>query len=185
MLFVKVWLKKYVLAVAMTCFICDFLLMSIGVFLVGSLSDISPIFHKIITWLAILFLLSYGFLAFRRAWKASDSMLTGLNGSNNSGSRTHAIMTTLAMSLLNPHVYLDTVVVVGGFAASLNFFDKMTFISGALCASFLWFFGLAYATPHLLARLKTPKSAAYFDYFVATVMWVLALQLCYGLLHIV
>lgn len=175
--------KKYVFSVAMTCFVCDFLLMSFGVFFVGSLSDISPKFEAIITGLAILFLLVYGFLAFQRGKLATGGMLTKIDSFNMSKSRTHAILTTLAMSLLNPHVYLDTVMVVGGFAANLIFIDKISFISGALCASFLWFFGLAYATPYLLARLKTPKSATYFDYFVAAVMWILAFKLAYDFLY--
>jgi L-lysine exporter family protein LysE/ArgO len=170
--------RQPVFWVAFTCFLCDFLLMSLGVFVVGSVGAVNPNIALSITVLAMLFLVVYGALAFKRAYQG-DTTLGGDLGQTKPMTRWHAILVTLGMSLLNPHVYLDTVVVVGGLAAKLLLTEKIFFIAGALVASCTWFFGLAYATRHLLGWLKTPKAGRYFDYFVALVMWALALQLAY------
>jgi arginine exporter protein ArgO len=93
--------------------------------------------------------------------------------------RQHVFLVALTCFLCDFLLMSLGVFVVGGLAAKLLLTEKLFFIAGALVASCTWFFGLAYATRHLLGWLKTPKAGRYFDYFMALVMWALALQLAY------
>lgn len=84
-----------------------------------------------------LFLLLYGFKSFRSAFSSSHTMDVSTAPKIMTIPKT--ILLTLAITLLNPHVYLDTVVIIGGIAGTLTFDQKVNFLIGALIASFVWF----------------------------------------------
>lgn len=87
------------------------------------------------------------------------------------------IGTTLALTLLNPHVYLDTVVIIGGVAGTLNFEQKIAFLAGTLIVSAVWFFGLGYGARLLTPLFKNPSTWRVLDAIIALIMWGIALSL--------
>jgi L-lysine exporter family protein LysE/ArgO len=141
--------RQYSLLVPMTCFLCDVLLVSLGVLGIGELLTTCAWLKVGATLGGIAFLLFYAYKSFASALsvRAPD-----LNTAPEIRSRRQSIYTTLAVSLLNPNVYLDTVVLVGGASVPLARQEKIPFLAGALSASFVWFFGMTG-----LARLLGPR----------------------------
>jgi L-lysine exporter family protein LysE/ArgO len=86
-------------------------------------------------------------------------------------------MATLAVTLLNPHVYLDTVVVVGGVAGTFTSDEKGFFLIGALLASFVWFFSLGYGARLLAPLFKKPSTWRIFDFIIGCVMFFISIGL--------
>ena len=84
---------------------------------------------------------------------------------------------TLAVTLLNPHVYLDTVMIQGAVSGQYPRVQQLSFALGSISASFLWFFGLAILAAWLAPRLRTAKSQRIINLVVGCVMWFIALQL--------
>ena len=93
------------------------------------------------------------------------------------GSLMKAITSCLAFTFLNPHVYLDTVVLLGSIAAQYGEDLKWTFASGALTASVLWFTGLGFGARLLLPIFQNRKAWRILDTLIALVMWAIALTL--------
>lgn len=87
------------------------------------------------------------------------------------------IITMLAVTWLNPHVYLDTFVVLGSLGGQLAVEPKRWFALGTISASFLWFFGLALLAAWLAPRLRTAKAQRIINIVVGAVMWFIAFQL--------
>ncbi|MGV3344786.1 LysE/ArgO family amino acid transporter [Enterobacteriaceae bacterium LUAb1] len=168
---------RNVFSVALTCFLCDVILMTCGVFFIGSVSTLTPWINIVICILSISFLLVYSFRSFLSAWRNHDLSDFSFNILVHRETITQSVLTTLAITLLNPHVYLDTVVVVGGYAASLSYQHKLFFLSGALLASLAWFFSLSYFSKYLSRFFKSAKTWVCFDLCVALFMLVLAVNL--------
>lgn len=169
-------IRNHIFSISITCFLCDFLLMSVGVFFVAGLTSSNKTLTFIISVLSICFLIYYGFCALRKARNGnyvSDGEIQACERS----SLKSAILSTLAITLLNPHVYLDTVVIIGGVSSSLSWQEKISFISGALIASLLWFFSLGFFSRFFLRFFTTNKSRIIFDTFVALFMWFLAINI--------
>lgn len=170
-------LKNNIFWVCTVCFICDFLLMCLGVFGVGEIISSNDVLLIILTLAGAIFLFSYGFLSFRSACKGASS-LTVTNGSINKVSILKTITGTLGITLLNPHVYLDTVVIIGGVSATLSLLmEKLFFIIGALVASFIWFYSLGYGAQKLSAYFTHPKVWRVIEFSIGTIMWAIAVSL--------
>ena len=92
-------------------------------------------------------------------------------------SRKQVILTTLAITLLNPHVYLDTVVLLGGISATFEGNGRYLFGGGALTMSFLWFFTLAYGSALLAPLFKKPITWRILNVAIFLVMWSIAFKL--------
>lgn len=168
-------LKQHVFWVCLICFLCDFGLMSLGVLGIGTLIDQNPTAKITLAVLGALFLLVYGGRAFMSAYQGSEGL--HINTDSKYTSLGNTITTTLALTLLNPHVYLDTLVLIGGITSPLETTQKYAFLVGALSASFLWFFGLGFG-----ARLLTPlfsKSITWriLDASIGLIMWAIAISL--------
>jgi L-lysine exporter family protein LysE/ArgO len=93
------------------------------------------------------------------------------------------VVATLAVTLLNPHVYLDTVVIVGGIAGTLNSEQKLAFLIGAVCVSFVWFFGIGYGARLLAPLFKQKKMWIILDCLVGTVMLYIAYRLVFYVVY--
>ena len=93
------------------------------------------------------------------------------------------IVTMLAVTWLNPHVYLDTFVVLGSLGGQLDVEPKRWFALGTVSASFLWFFGLAILAAWLAPRLRTAKAQRIINTLVGLVMWFIAFQLAKEGIH--
>ncbi|MCW9698848.1 LysE/ArgO family amino acid transporter [Avibacterium sp. 20-129] len=163
--------------IAFICFLCDFLLMFTGVFFVGSVATINPWVTLCISAAAIIFLCWYGLNAWKTARKGDYQLKFDI--AQQRSSIKLSILSTLAITMLNPHVYLDTVVVVGGVAAQLNQTEKWQFVIGALTASALWFFSIAYFSRFALKLFQNRKAWIVFDTAVALFMWFLAANIAW------
>jgi L-lysine exporter family protein LysE/ArgO len=170
--------REHVLPVVALCGLSDAVLISAGVAGLGALVERSPALLAVARYGGALFLLGYAVLAMRRALAPSvlrvDGRATGL-------SLRGALAATLGFTFLNPHVYLDTVVLLGAIGAQQPAMERPAFVAGALLASLSWFFGLGYG-----ARLLAPwfaKASAWrvLDAGIALTMASIAFGLLRGM----
>lgn len=168
-------LKRHVFWIAFICFFCDVLLMGVGVLGLGSLIAQSPTVSLILALIGALFLFTYGSRSFISAYQGTSKLLAETD-SPQSGLR-KSILITLAITLLNPHVYIDTVVIVGGIGGTLNFEQKIQFLFGALLCSFLWFFGLGYGAGMLSRYFEKRRTWQILDTLTGFIMYGIAISL--------
>lgn len=166
-------LREHVFLLCMICALADAVLIIAGVFGLGSLIEQMPLLLPIISALGAIFLFGYGLFAARRAF--TPKFLTVDKGKG-LGMRA-AMATSLAFTFLNPHVYLDTFFLIGGFAAGYDGPRKVAFASGAAIASFVWFFSLGYSARLLIPLFSKPRSWQILDSIIALVMFILAIGL--------
>lgn len=166
--------KQYHLMSAFLCSLSDTLLIVAGVFGGSALLGQSEILMQLITWAGVVFLLWYGFGAFRTAMLADEFVV---QAENKVASRWRVVATLFAVTWLNPHVYLDTFVVLGSVGGQLDSPLRPWFTAGALSASFIWFFALAMLAAWFSPILNKPRSQRVINVFVGSVMWFIAFQL--------
>ena len=164
------------LQIALACASSDALLIALGVGGVGALIASQPALLALARWGGAAFLLVYAAMALRRAWHGESMTLPA----DSQQSVWRVLLATLAVTWLNPHVYLDTVVLLGGVAAQLPAQERFTFGLGAALASWLWFFALAYGARLLAPLFTRPTSWRMLDTSVALVMLAVAYQLLQG-----
>lgn len=169
-------LKNHIFCVSAICFICDFALMSVGIFGVGTFIGSNPLITNILAILGTVFLVWYGFCAFKNAIKGTSSMQIESQVPNNNN-LLKVVLATLAITLFNPHVYLDTVVIVGGIAGTLTSEQKLAFLIGAVCVSFIWFFSIGYGARLLTPLFRQKRMWVILDCIVGTVMFYIAYRL--------
>ncbi|MFM8900745.1 MAG: LysE/ArgO family amino acid transporter [Burkholderiales bacterium] len=165
-------LRQHVGPVVLLCTVSDWFLIALGVFGLGSLIQAMPSLLEVFRWGGALFLLGYGALAARRAWLGPDQ---SLQADQQGASLSATLSTTLAMTYLNPHVYLDTVVLLGSVGAQHGAM-RPTFTLGAGLASLLWFALLGYGAAAAAQWLARPAVWRAIDASVALVMWLVASQ---------
>lgn len=167
--------RNHHLSTPLVCSLCDGLLILAGTLGMGTLVASSPALCTAAAWVGAAFLFWYGLGAFRRAFKGGG--LTA--GEELSGGWKKAFSTTLAVSLLNPHAWLDTIVLMGGISSRFAGADRLLFSSGAIMASTLWFFGLSLGGRLMAPLFRNPGAWRVLDGFVCLTLWVIAA----GLLH--
>ncbi|HVV23688.1 MAG TPA: LysE/ArgO family amino acid transporter [Pseudonocardiaceae bacterium] len=148
------------------CVLSDVILIACGVGGVGAVVRAWPPALTLVGLVGGGFLLCYGFLAARRALRPSGSLETV---GQPVGSRRRAVLTCLAMTWLNPHVYLDTVLLVGSVAAGHGAL-RWDFAAGAAVASLCWFAALGFGARLLSGFFRRPGSWRFLDGFVAATM---------------
>ncbi len=168
-------MRNHVFAVCLTCGICDALLIFAGVAGFGWIVEAMPWFADAMRWGGAVFLLVYGALAFRSAWRGGQSLEAAAEKTTTLKA---TILTCLALTWLNPHVYLDTLVLVGSVAAQSD--NRVAFGAGAMTASFVFFFSLGYGARALAPIFKRPRAWQGLDIFVGLLMWTIALALILG-----
>jgi len=170
--------RQHVFATALVCALCDAALIALGVAGFGSVVAGNSVLTAFAAWGGAVFLFAYGLRAFWAALKPQ-----GLEaGAGEALSKRDAVLTTLAVSLLNPHVYLDTVVLLGGIGAQFAGSARAAFGLGAVTASGVWFFSLAYGAARLEALFRHPRAWRVLDLLIGTVMWSIAASLVRGAL---
>lgn len=167
-------LKQHVFWIATICFICDVALMTLGVLGLGSVIANSLWLSLILALCGALFLFSYGSNAFLAAYRASSFLETQ---GNNQTSLKQAIMLTLAITLLNPHVYIDTVVIIGSIGSTLTPNEKILFLVGALSCSFIWFYALGYGAALLRGYFEKRRTWQILDSLTGMIMYLIAASL--------
>jgi len=174
--------RQYHLMIALLCAISDLVLICAGIFGGSAILMQSPWLLALVTWGGVGFLLWYGFGAFRTALSQNIELA---NAQVMRHGRLRIVGTLLAVTWLNPHVYLDTFVVLGSLGSQLAEGPKRAFALGTVSASFLWFFGLALLAAWLAPRLRTVNAQRIINGIVGLVMWVIALQLAKdGIAHL-
>ncbi len=168
-------LKQHVFWIALICFVCDVLLMGIGVLRLGSLIAQSQLSSFILAVIGALFLFTYGSRSFIAAYQGSSQLL--MQSDKSKSSLKKAVLVTLAITLLNPHVYIDTVVIVGGIGGTLSFDQKIQFLMGALICSFLWFFGIGYGAGLLSPYFEKRRTWQILDSITGLIMYGIAFSL--------
>lgn len=170
--------REHVFVLCFICALADALLIAAGVAGLGTLIKQEPFLLTFITAGGALFLFGYGALAFRRAVFPS-ALQTGDGGPI---ALRAAIATVLAFTFLNPHVYLDTVLLLGGLSARYEGADRVAYAAGACIASFTWFFSLGYGARLLSPVFARPSSWRVLDSIIGVIMWALAGRLLWELL---
>ncbi|MFE7936739.1 LysE/ArgO family amino acid transporter [Streptomyces griseoincarnatus] len=170
--------RDALLAVVGICALSDAVLIALGVGGVGAVVVAWPAALTVVAWIGGVFLLCYGALAARRAVRPASSGLEAAGGAA-AGSRRRAVLTCIALTWLNPHVYLDTVFLVGSVAAHHGT-ARWTFGVGAALASFCWFAALGFGARLLGRFLARPAAWRVLDALVAATMIVLGVTLIAG-----
>ncbi len=164
---------------ATICMICDVLLIGLGIFGGGKLIASHQLLMLTIGWGGVLFLSVYAGLSFKNVWLNKYQVATHAAASNN---RKKIIGTTFAVTLLNPHVYLDTVMILGSVGGTFDGNEKLAFALGTMIASILWFYSLAFGAAKLAPWLGAPKVQRIIDALVGTIMLVIAYSVFNSLL---
>ena len=167
---------RHVLAVCLTCAVSDAVLIAVGVAGFGALAEVAPWIGPAMRWGGVAFLAAYGAMAFRSAWRGGGA----LGAAEGAGAGLGAtVATCLALTWLNPHVYLDTVVLLGSVAASQEG-PRWAFGAGAVTASFAFFLALGYGARALRPLFARPGAWRALDAGVGLVMWAIAARLARG-----
>ncbi len=165
--------KQYRFTVALICFLCDALLIAAGVAGMGTLIEQSP---RLLKWISLggaLFLFIYGVKSLISAFQTKE----GLEQQTSEGTtKAQIVLTTLAITLLNPHVYLDTVVLLGALSATFEE-GRALFGAGAITMSFIWFFTLSYGSALLAPLFKKARTWRILNTAIALTMWSIAYKL--------
>ncbi|MFI9424982.1 LysE/ArgO family amino acid transporter [Streptomyces achromogenes] len=169
--------RHAVLTVVGICALSDAVLIALGVGGVGAVVVAWPGALRAVGVVGGLFLLGYGVLAARRVLRPGSTGLT--TEGEAAGSRRRAVLTCLAMTWLNPHVYLDTVFLLGSLAADRGPL-RWTFGLGAALASVCWFTALGFGARLLGRYLARPGAWRVLDGLVAATMLVLGASLVAG-----
>ena len=169
--------REHHLWVAGVCVFFDVLLVACGVYGLAQLLISSPVLLLIARWGGVLFLSCYGALALRRAFRKNTLEAAAIRPAQ---SLQAVVMTTLAVTLLNPHVYLDTVIMLGAISGNCAGSGRYFFGLGAVTASILWFFSLAKGGTMLAPVFAKPRAWQVLNILVCAMVWLVASGLAYG-----
>ncbi|MCB1365297.1 MAG: amino acid transporter [Rhodobacteraceae bacterium] len=163
---------EHVFWVCLTCALSDALLIAAGVAGFGTLAGLAPWFAPLMRWGGAGFLAWYGAASLLSAWRGGAA----LRAAGGAGAGLAATLATvLAFTWLNPHVYLDTVVLIGSVSA--QYADRAGFALGAVLASFVFFFSLGYGARLLAPLFARPRAWQVLDALIGLTMWAIAAKL--------
>jgi L-lysine exporter family protein LysE/ArgO len=171
--------RNHHLLTASICLLCHIVLTVLGIFGGGELITSNELLMLLIGWGGITFLVLYASRALYRAWRFHYS---DFKNEKALSSRKTVIVTTLALTLLNPHVYLDTVVILGSVGSTFIGNSKVFFTVGAILAAVMWFYCLAVSAAKLAPWLAKPSVQRSIDIFIGLVMYAIAYKLFNSLL---
>ncbi|SNT15294.1 L-lysine exporter family protein LysE/ArgO [Asanoa hainanensis] len=166
--------REHVWAVVVVCALSDALLISIGVAGMGTAIADRPVLLQVAKWCGAAFLLGYAVLAARRAMR--PAVLDP--GAARPATLRATLVACLAFTYLNPHVYLDTVLLLGAVASQHRY--QWVFAAGAVAASVVWFAALGGAAHKLAPVLARPAAWRVLDGLVATIMVAIAVGLLWA-----
>ena len=165
--------RSHTLIIPLICSLCDSILIMAGVAGVGTMVAANPLLMRIAAWGGAAFLFWYGLGAFRSALRG------GKLESNDEPVRSlrSAVLTTLGLTLLNPHVYLDTIILLGSLSGQFAGNGRFVFGAGAMTASFIWFFSLSMGGRILAPLFRKRAAWQILDGIVCATMWFIAFSL--------
>lgn len=171
--------RNHHLAVAALCTLCDGILIAFGVTGVGTAVASNPTLGQVAAWGGAAFLIWYGLMAFKAVLKG------GSLDEDETTAKTlrHTLTLTLAVTLLNPHVYLDTIVLMGSVSGQFPTPERYLFGAGAFMASFTWFTVLSLGGQMLAPAFKRDITWRLLDGLVCLTMWGIAASLIHSALN--
>ena len=168
--------REHVGAVVAVCATSDAILIAAGVAGFGTLAAAMPWFAESMRWLGVAFLLTYGALRFRAALQGANALQPAAGGSVPLG---RVVATCLLLTWANPHVYLDTVVLLGSVSAQYAP-EGVSFALGAMCASGVFFSALGFGARLLAPLFARAQAWVVLEVVVGITMWVIAGKLAFG-----
>ncbi len=167
----------HVFAVCLTCAVSDAILITVGVTSFGTISGWLPWLEPLMRYCGAAFLVWYGAKSLLSAVRSSAALMAGSASATTDLFRT--VTACLAITWLNPHVYLDTVVLLG--TISTQFVGSLgSFALGAILGSFAFFFALGYGATWLRPVFERPLAWRILETLIALVMWSIAYKLLVG-----
>ncbi|MBE9638444.1 LysE/ArgO family amino acid transporter [Salipiger mangrovisoli] len=168
--------RDHVLPVVLVCALSDAVLIAAGVTGFGLLAAELPWLVTVMRWLGAAFLVCYGGRTLLAAWRGGEALHAETAPGN--GSLRRALLTCLALTWLNPHVYLDTVMLLG--AVSGQYDSRLAFGLGAATASVVFFFALGYGARLLAPVFARPRAWRVLDLVIGLTMLLIAAKLLLG-----
>lgn len=169
--------RQHLFAAAFTCTLLDFVLISLGIGGLGGLIGADELIMTIALYVGALCLGVYGLLAWRSAWRGAAAAL-GSSAVPTTDSVRKTIAATLAVSTLNPAAYIDTLLLIGTTSGQYAADERIFFGIGAMVASTLWFFTLAYGSSLLAPLFSRPLAWRVLDILSGSFMFGMAGMLC-------
>ena len=167
--------REHVGVVVAICTVSDVVLIVAGVAGIGTLVERAPWAVEAVRWFGVAFLTAYGVRSLLRARHPE-----ALRAAAGSGGRRSVVLAALALTWLNPHVYLDTVLLLGSIANQHGPQDRWWFALGASVASAVWFCGLGYGARTASPLLARPRSWQVLDVVIGLTMLAIAVSLALG-----
>ncbi|WP_343503762.1 LysE/ArgO family amino acid transporter [Alloyangia pacifica] len=168
--------REHVLPVVLVCALSDAVLIAAGVAGFGLLASQLPGLETVMRWLGAAFLMWYGARTLLAAWRGGAALRAERDPGN--GSLRRALLTCFALTWLNPHVYLDTVMLLG--AVSSQYENRLHFGLGAVSASLFFFFALGFGARLLAPVFARPVAWRVLDLGIGLTMWLIAAKLLIG-----
>jgi len=165
--------RNHILVIILICIACDAILIYAGVSGVGRVIGTHPLLADLTLWGGALFLTWYGIRSLISACRSNSLEETHTTTT----SLTTIVLSTLAVTLLNPHVYLDTMILIGTIGSQFATHERGLFSLGAITASVIWFTALGYGGQRLAPLFKNTLSWKILDVSVGVLMLVLATSL--------
>ena len=166
-------MRQHVFWLCLLCAVSDAILIAAGVLGFGALVTLYPGFPRIMALAGAAFLLVYGAMRFRAALRADEAMTLA----GRSAALWPTLATAAAFTWLNPHVYLDTLGLIGAISTQFTGPDKLAFGLGAATSSFVFFFGLGYGARLLAPLMQSARAWQALDVGIGLTMWLLAVGL--------
>ena len=164
--------RQHLLLIVLLCTLVDALLITLGTVGAGALMQ-GEWLHKLMTYAGIAALLYYGACSFRAAFSPALEAKEVVT----LPTRRQIVTAILAVSLLNPSVYIDTMLLIGGGANRYEPDQRLWFAVGAIGASLVWFLGLTYGSALLAPVLKQARVLRAIDLFSGGLLWFMAFRL--------
>lgn len=166
--------QEHVFWICLSCALSDSILIVLGVIGFATVLHHYPEIIQLAKWGGALFLVWYGYMHAKQALRGQSAI--ALNSAGVQGLK-QLIFISLSLTWLNPHVYLDTVILLGSISAQFEYVAY--FATGAITASWLFFFALGYGARVLTPVFKSPKAWQILDGLIALVMWSIAWSLMF------
>ena len=170
-------LRQHVFFIALFCSIADTFLIIIGITGISYFfNDFLNEYSKIIFGIASLWLFIYGLLRIRSTFRSN---LAIISKNQEPTSLINAISIISIFTFANPHVYLDTMILIGSISQQFQGLNRAYFAFGACSASFVWFFGIAYGAKLLTPIMQKPRHWRIFDSLIGLIMFIISINLAY------
>jgi L-lysine exporter family protein LysE/ArgO len=166
--------KKYVLLTVLICAFSDALLIALGASGLGVLIKSNKSVLEFVRWFGVIYLLWFAFKSARSAFRKASLNSAG----EASGDIKSVVLTVLALTFLNPHVYLDTVILLGSISNQFDS-DKWFFVLGAMIASFTWFTAIGFGAKSASRFMSKPIFWKILDSIIAAIMLSIAVFLAF------